>query len=232
MTKRRMIVVVFAVIGAVLGAGFGIVMAPTAKRYTASADVAMLPAPNLTTAESSSFWEVLTRGQISRTAAIVYEDRRWLASAAKAANVGRGELTLTAGALPETSILTVTVTANSSAAAEAALSDVLTTAAPQVGAVTAPFVAKVLSPTQDTAYPVPVPGRMQVAAFGALAGLLGGGVIGWYFLRRRSGVPVAEGRSGDIVHTEDIGQGEGVVQGEGVSQGGGVADDQAKHRGW
>ena len=217
MTKQRITIAVIALIGAVLGAMFGVLAAPTAERYTASADVALTPGPNLTTAESSSFWEVLTRGQISRTAAIVYEDRKWLTSAAKAADVRRSELTLTAGALPETSILTVTVTANSEAAAEAALSNVLTTAAPQVAAVTAPFVAKVLSPTEGTAYPVPLPGRTQVAASGALAGFLAGGTIGWYFQRRRKGMRAADDGPDASVHTDDA---------EDV-----VVEEHARHRG-
>ena len=187
--------------------------------------------------ESSSFWEVLTRGQISRTAAIVYEDARWLPSAAEAANVQQSELALTASALPETSIVNVTVTADSSAAAESALDDVLTTAAPEVASVTAPFVAKALSPTQGSAYPVPLPARTQIAAAGALAGLLGGGVIGWYFMRRRSGARLDRDHSGDIVrtddvvHTDDFSQPDALSQ-NAVSQEDAAVEDHAKHRGW
>lgn len=230
MTKRRLIIVAFALVGAVLGVAFGALAAPTAERYTASVNVAMIPAPTLTTVESSSFWEVLTRGQISRTAAIVYEDPRWLASAAKAADVRQSELTLTASALPDTSVIAVTVTASSSAAAEAALSDVLVTAAPEVAAVTAPFLTKVLSPTQGAAQPVPLPGRAQVAAAGALAGLLAGGSIGWYFLRRRSVQRLAGDHSADIVPT-DVSQ----LHNVGQDDDGGQLDDvgdHAKHRGW
>lgn len=226
MTKRRIIISGFALVGTVLGVVFGALTAPTAERYTASVNVAMIPAPTLTTVEASSFWEVLTRGQISRTAAIVYEDPRWLASAAKAANVRQSDLTLTASALPDTSVIAVTVTASSPAAAEAGLSDVLMTAAPEVAAVTAPFLAKVLSPTQGAAQPVPLPNRSQVAAAGALAGLLAGGSIGWYVLRRRSGPRVADDPSADTVPTDDA------LQLDDVGHDDAVVEEHARHRGW
>jgi hypothetical protein len=192
MTKRRLLIVLFALIGAVVGAGFGALAAPSADRYEASANVALLPAPNLTTDQSSTFWDVLTRGQISRTAAIVYGDSRWLQAAANAAGIPQSELTVTAAALPETTIVSVTVTAKSAAAAETALTTVLNTAAPEVSSVTAPFVAKVLWPPQDSSYPVPVPSRLQFAAAGALAGLLAGGSIAWFVARRRDTVPPLE----------------------------------------
>ena len=223
MTKLRFVIILFALIGAVLGAIFGALAAPTAERYKATAYIALIPGPDLTTVESSSFWEVLTRGQITRTAAIVYDDTRWLPSAAKAANVRQSELTIAASALPNTSVFSVTVKANSSAAAEAALSDVLIKAAPQVASVTQPFVAKLLAPTEGTAYPVPLPPRTQFAAAGGLAGLLVGGGIGWYFLRRRLGPQVADGHASDRSHTEDVG-----VENDDDA----VVEDHARHRGW
>lgn len=230
MTKLRFVIILFALIGAVLGAIFGALAAPTAQRYTASVNVALTPGPDLTTAESSSFWEVLTRGQISRTAAVVYDDPRWLTSAAKAAEVRQSELTLSASALPDTSIVAITVTANSPAAAEAALSDVLTTSTPHVASVTEPFLAKALSSTQGSANPVPLPGRAQVMAAGALAGLLGGGSIGWYFLRRRHGPRLGDDHPGDMVHTDDVDQLGAVVQVDAVVQDD-AGQDHTKHRG-
>lgn len=186
MTKRRVVIAAIALAGAVLGALLGFLVAPQSSRYTMSADVALLPAPNLTTAEASNFWEVLTRGQITRTAAIVYADQRWLPSAAKAANVPQSDLTLTAAALPETTVLTVTVTGPSSAATESALNDVLATATREASSISAPFLVKVLFPQQGSATKVAVPGRKQVAAAGFVAGLLAGGGIGWFVTRRRS----------------------------------------------
>ncbi len=185
MTHRRIMIAVVALIGALLGAGVGAVAAPGASRYAASANVAFLPAPELTMVEASDFWEVLTRGQVTRTAAIVYDDPRWLTSAAEAAKVPRDDLTLTAAALPDTTVLAVTVTAGSADAAEAALNSVLTSATPEVSSIAAPYFVKVLWPQENSAYPEPSPGRMQVAAAGALGGLLVGAGIGWLLQRRR-----------------------------------------------
>jgi hypothetical protein len=185
MTKSRIMIAALALIGAVLGAGLGAVVAPSANRYVADADVAFLPAPNLTMVEASDFWEVLTRGQVTRTAAIVYGDARWLSGAADAAQVPRDDLTLTAAALPETTVLKVTVTADSASAAETALNNVLVTATPEASSLAAPYFVKVLWPPEGSAYPEPIPGRLQVAAAGALAGLLAGGGVGWFLARRR-----------------------------------------------
>lgn len=185
MTKRRMLIAVLAVLGAVLGAGIGVFAVAAPSRYSASADVAFLPAPNLTTVEASDFWEVLTRGQVTRTAAIVYDDPRWLPSAADAAKVPRDDLTLEAVALPDTTMLTVTVSAGSAGAAEAALNNVLTTATPEVSSLVAPYFVKVLWPPEDSAWPEASPGRLQLAAAGALGGFLIGAGIGWLVQRRR-----------------------------------------------
>ncbi|TPG34232.1 hypothetical protein [Mycolicibacterium hodleri] len=185
MSRRRVVIALCAVVGAILGAVLGVVVAPQSSRYSASANVALLPAPDLTTVEASNFWEVLTRGQVTRTAAIVYGDPRWLPSAAKAANVAPGNLTLSAAALPETTMLSVTITADSAKAAESALTDTLNTATPDVTSLVAPYLVKILWPPQGNAVPVAAPGRLQVAAAAAFGGLLMGGGIGWLVARRR-----------------------------------------------
>lgn len=185
MKENRITVAVFALVGAFVVGALGYFLAPQPHRYQATAQVAMLPPPDLTSAQSSSFWEVLTRGQITRTAAVLYNDPRWLPSAANAAKVPRSELSHTAMALPDTTMLVITVEAGSPTAAEQALLDVLTTATPEVVALSAPFNVKVLWPPAGSGYPVPVPGAKQVAAAGALAGLMLGGGLGWFFLRSR-----------------------------------------------
>ena len=200
MAKYRVTIAAFAVIGALLGTALGFLLAPHPHRYQATARVALLPAPDLTIGEASPFWEVLTRGQISRTAAVLYNDQRWMPSAANAAKVPQSELSLTAAALPDTTILTVTIEAGSAAAAEAALNDVLTKATPEVTQMTAPYAVKVLWPQEGSAAPVPIPGRTQVAAAGALGGLLIGGGVGWLTLRarqRRDTAPATGARSFD-----------------------------------
>ncbi|MCX2932692.1 hypothetical protein ORI20_20680 [Mycobacterium sp. CVI_P3] len=203
MTKRRITIVVVAVIGAVLGAVLGVLAAPKPSRFVASANVAFLPGPDLTTVEASNFWEVLTRGQITRTAAIVYNDARWLTPAADAAKVPIGELTLMAAAVPETTMLTVTVTANSAAAAEAALNSVLVTATPEVSSLAAPYFVKVLWPPKNSAYPEATPGPMQVGAAGGLGGLLVGAGVGWFVARRRYGRRLADFSPGALLPDAD-----------------------------
>lgn len=202
MTRFRVFIAVCALIGAVVGAVLGYVLSPHPHRYKATANVALLPAADLTTVEASNFWEVLTRGQVSRTAAVVFDDPRWLTSAANTAKVPLDELSLDAAALPETTMLSVTVVANTAGAAEVALNDVLTTAAPEVASLTAPYVVKVVWPPKGSAVPVPLPGHLQVAAAGALGGFLVGGGLGWLVMRRRGAGTPGEELAGDIVDDE------------------------------
>lgn len=185
MSKQRIAVIVCALIGAVLGAGLGFKLAPNPQRYEISAKIGLMPAANLTTEKASAFWEVLTRGQVTRTAAVLYGDHRWLPTAAKAAQVHSSELRLTAMALPETTFVEVTVEAGSAAAAEAALTDVLNTATPEVTSVIIPYAVKILWPPPNSARAVAAPSGTQVAAAGAFGGLLLGAGIGWFVARSR-----------------------------------------------
>ena len=193
MRKRRAIVVLAALLGAVMGAVLGVLATPQTVRYGAWADIVLVPPSELTSAEASSFWEVLTGGQISRTAAILYSDARWLPTAAAAAGVPQGELNVEAYALPETTMLVVHAQADSQAAADSALNSVLTTATPEVSSVLSPYFVKVLRPQHDD--PMTGPGKLQFAAAGALGGLLVCGGLGWLFVRRRLGsaIPVGDG---------------------------------------
>lgn len=185
MSKQRIALIVCALIGAVLGAGLGFLLAPNPHRYEVSARVGLLPAADMTTDKSSAFWEVLTRGQLTRSAAVLYGDHRWLPAAAQAAKVHSSELSLTAIALPETTFVEVTVEAGSEAAAEAALTGVLTTATPEVTSVIIPYTVKILWPPPKSARAVPAPSGEQVAAAGAFGGLLLGAGIGLFIVRSR-----------------------------------------------
>ncbi|WP_179466270.1 YtxH domain-containing protein [Mycolicibacterium vinylchloridicum] len=199
MTKHRRTIAVFAFIGAIVGAALGYFLAPQPHWYQASANVALLPAPDLTTEQSSAFWEVLTRGQVSRTAAVLYNDARWVPSAANAAKVPQADLSLSAAALPDTTIVVVTVVAHSADAAEAGLNDVLNRATPEVASLAAPYAVKVMWPPQNNALPLPSPRRSQVAAAVALGGLLVGGGAGWIVARSRDRRnDPASGRTGPI----------------------------------
>ncbi len=204
MTNHRITIAVFALVGALLGAVAGFLLVPGASRYTASANVALLPSPDLTLVEASGFWDVLTRGQVTRTAAVVYGDERWLTPAAGAAKVPQRQLTLTAAALPETTLLTVKVTAGSAAAAETALNEVLNTATPQVSSLAAPYSVKVLWPPKGGGVtPVPMPSRVQIAAAGALGGLLLGAGAGWFYTRRSRGAQAASSTNSTDSTDED-----------------------------
>ncbi|MGD9622059.1 MAG: hypothetical protein AB7G47_12810 [Mycolicibacterium sp.] len=200
MTKRRLIVVVFALVGAVVGALVGILVTPHSTRFEVSANVVLVPPPQLSSGEASSFWEVLTGGQVSRTAAIIFQDARWLPAAAAAAGVAPHELSLTAYALPETTMLTVTVQASSRPAADSALNSVLTAATPEVSSVLSPYFVKVLWPQKG--HLVTGPGKKQFAVAGALGGLLVCGGVGWLFVRRRSGAAVRDTDGPDLLDKE------------------------------
>lgn len=187
MNRQRTVIMGFVLICTVVGALFGYTLAPTTHRYSAGAKVVLLPAADLPASEASNFWEVLTRGQVSRMAAIIYDDQRWLSSAARAANVPQDQLSLSASALQDTTMVVVTVTANSPMAAEAALNDVLTVATAEVTSLVVPYKVKVLWPPPDSGWPIPEPGRMQVAAAGGLGGLLVGIGLPWLRHVRRRG---------------------------------------------
>ncbi len=85
----RPIVAIAAVIGVLIGGAVGMLV-PLTTHYRATAQVAMVPpGANLTTADASAYWEVLTQGQVSHTAATVFSDPRWTPSAVSAAGGGR-----------------------------------------------------------------------------------------------------------------------------------------------
>ncbi|BBY45258.1 hypothetical protein A5765_04155 [Mycolicibacterium celeriflavum] len=169
------IVAMCAAIGLVIGGLAGLLL-PVSTTYRATAQVALVPGPDLSTADASAYWEVLTQGQVSRTAAAVYSDPRWAASAASAAGIDASSLTLTAGALPDTTMVSITADAPSAQAAQAAVSDLLAKATPEVTAVSAPFQVRVVSPPDGAS--AMTTSRTQLVLAGALGGLLLGVAVG------------------------------------------------------
>jgi hypothetical protein len=149
---------------------------PVSTTYRATAQVALVPGTNLATADATAYWEVLTQGQVSRTAAAVFSDPRWFASAASVAGVAESNLMLTAGAVPDTTMVSITADAPSAFAAQAAVSDLLAKATPEVTAVSAPFQVRVVSPP-DGAFAVTT-SRIQLILAGALGGLIFGAAVG------------------------------------------------------
>ena len=179
------IVVISTVVGLVIGAVGGGLF-PVSTTYRATAQVALVPGPDLTTADASAFWEVLTQGQVSRTAAAVFSDPRWVAGAASAGGIDESSLVLTAGALPDTTMVTITADAPSAHSAQAAVADLLAKATPEVAAVSAPFQVRVVSPPVG-AYAMST-SRIQLLLAGALVGAMFGATIGigvaWLRTRR------------------------------------------------
>lgn len=187
----RPVVAVAALVGLLIGGAVGMLV-PLTTHYQAAAQVAMVPGPNLTTADASAYWEVLTQGQVSHTAATVFGDPRWKPSAASAAGVDPSQITLTAGAIPNTTMVSITADGSSAQAVQAALSDLLDKALPEVSAVSTPFTVRIVSqPISVTATAVP---RLQVGLAGALGGLLIGAAagLGVAWLRAKS----TRGKSG------------------------------------
>ena len=133
-----LVVPVCALIGLLIFVVPAFLLTGHAERFKAQSTVAMLPGPTVPNTEVSNYWEVLNRGQATRSAAIVLQDDRWLGNASSAAGVPKSELALTAGAIPDTTLITVTMEANSAKAAEAALQSVLSEALGQAAQVSGP----------------------------------------------------------------------------------------------
>ncbi|MFV8165929.1 hypothetical protein ACNQVK_28160 [Mycobacterium sp. 134] len=147
------------------------------SRYTAEATLAMLPSQQVPVTQAPGFWEVLSRGQATRSAAIVLADPKWLISGSAAAGVPESELQLEAGAIPDTTLITVRMSANSAAVAETAMNKVLADSLVPAASATGPFRLEVVSAPDGSAKSA-APARTQM--FGALgiAGLLVGGGAG------------------------------------------------------
>lgn len=147
-------------------------------RYTASATVAMLPGPKVGDDALANYWEVLNRGQATRTAATVIGQSRWL----DVIGANGQELTLSAGALPDTTLIDVEVQADSAAAARKALKGVLDASLPTAAKSSGPFALNVVSST-DANITTQSPGRTQLLAVLGASGALAGGGLGLLWVR-------------------------------------------------
>lgn len=166
---------VFGLLAGVLAAA--VLTGREPARYTAEATLAMLPSQQVPVTQAPGFWEVLSRGQATRSASIVLGDPKWLPSAAAAAGVPQSDLEFEAGAIADTTLITIQMKADSAAAAEGALNKVLADAMIPAASATGPFRLEVVSAPDGSAKSM-APERTQM--FGALgiAGLLVGGGAG------------------------------------------------------
>lgn len=194
LTRTGLVATVLALCGLLIGLLGAQALTGRGERFTAQATLAMLPGSDISVAETPAFWEVLNAGQATRSAAIVLADSRWLDGAALAAGVPRTTLTLTAGAIPQTTLITTTMKADSAGAANAALSSVLGDAVGFAATVSGPFrIQTVTPPTVQSLSPK----RIQTMAALGIAGLLIGGGAG-IFISRSARARLAQGREGAV----------------------------------
>ena len=204
MSRRpRLVVIVLAVVGlstGILGAYF---FTGRSDQFTARATLAMLPTADIPIDDLSTYWEVLNRGQATRSAAVVLEDKRWLDAAAASAGVPGSGLTLSAAAIPETTLVSVTMRADSPKNAEGALNSVLTDAIGSAAAVAGPFRLEVIDSPDGSARSM---SSASITTFGGagMAGLLVGSGAGFLISRSMRGGrthrPVVERGPGSPTH--------------------------------
>jgi PST family polysaccharide transporter len=186
LTRTWLVMTVLATIGLSIGVLVAYVFNGHAERFTAQATLAMLPGPEVPVEQAPNFWEVLNQGQATRSAAIVLGDNRWLDAAASAAGVSKSDLTLSAGAIPSTTLITVRMQADSARGAELALDSVLTDASGFAASVSGPFRLETIASPDGSAHSM---GPARVQMFGALgiAGLLVGAGAGLLVSRSAQG---------------------------------------------
>ena len=161
-----------------------LVLSYEAPRYRAETQVALLPARTTPPEDLSDYWEALSRGQAARVAAEVLGQRRWIAPAAATTGVPASSITLSAGAVAETTLIDVSLEAGSPSAAETGLNTVIREARPVVEAVSGPFALEVVQSADGSAERLGVAANQLFAVAGA-TGLLVGSGIALMIVRRR-----------------------------------------------
>lgn len=155
-------------------------------RYRAETQLALLPGPFVPPQEVADSWEALSRGQAARIAAEVLGQRRWREAAAQSAGVSPESVTITAGAVADTTLIDVGVEAGSQRAAEQAAATLVREARPVVEQVSGPFILEILQPAEGNAKQVGTPPG-QLLAVASAAGLLLGSGGALLVLRHRTG---------------------------------------------
>jgi capsular polysaccharide biosynthesis protein len=154
------------------------------ERYRAEAQVVLVPGRQAPVEEISSLWEALSRGQAAVIGAEVMGQRRWLEPAAAAADVAEEELTLSAGAVTDTTLINVSVEASSARAAEIATEAAVREARPLVEQVTGPFALEIVQGAEGSAEVVGAD-RFQALVVAGVAGLVLGSGVALAVVRRR-----------------------------------------------
>jgi hypothetical protein len=153
LTRRALVAVVLS---GLLAAGLSlavtaIVVGGSMQKYRATAQLALVPGPQVPAEEVPSYWEALNGGQAARVAAAVFAQPQWLAPAGAAAGVPASGITTTAGVVESTSLLSVTAETTSERAAEVALDALIASATPTAEEVSGPFAIIVVQSAGGTA---------------------------------------------------------------------------------
>jgi len=119
------------------------------ERWTATADVLIVP--ELPQADIGSYFEVLSRGQVTATAAEIMGDDRFLTSAALDVEIDPAEVESNVSVVPGTAVLTFSVTADEPADAEAIVDRLVSRSMPTVNELLSPFEVRTLGPADGSA---------------------------------------------------------------------------------
>ena len=177
--RTRLVVAALATSGLLLGLIVAHLLTTGEQRYLAQATLAMVPAQDVKPDVAIQFWEVLNRGQATRTAALALEDDRWRASAASATGVPEDGITLRASAITDTTLISVEVEAPTSWSAATALDTVLKDGSAYAATISGPFRLETITATGSSAEAL-TPNRFQTLGVLGVAGLLvgaGGGAL-------------------------------------------------------
>lgn len=190
-TRTRQFIAVLAIIGLVVGcvAGF---LTSRQDRFLAQVTLAMLPGPEVPPEAALGFWEVLNNGQATRTAAMTLEDPRWLGAISQDTGFLTSDFALSAGAVPDTTLVVVTLEASSAWAAERGLTTIVTDGVADAEKVSGPFALETVSVDYTQASSLS-PALLPTVIVSGLAGLLLGSGVGFLIGRSLEGRK-AEGR--------------------------------------
>lgn len=168
-----------------------VVLSSSEPRYRAQTQLALLPGPLVPTEEVAAYWDALSSGQSARIAAEVLGQRRWVAPAAQAADVPAESISVSAGAVSDTSLIDVGVEASSPQAAEQAVAALVREARPVVEQVSGPYVLEVVQPVGGSATRTGTP-LPQVLAVVGVTGLVAGCGVALVIVRRVVGSAISE----------------------------------------
>ncbi|MEQ6901080.1 Wzz/FepE/Etk N-terminal domain-containing protein [Nocardioides sp. YIM 152588] len=174
--QSRWLVVGLTVAGALLGIVAAAVVGEAPPRYLATATLAMTPAEGTRPAEIGGRWEVLSGGQATRTAAAVLGQQTWLDEAASRAGTEAADLGLEAGAVPDTTLITMRLTAGGEEAAATALASVIDQASDQAASVSGPFALVVVEEPSSTELASLAGGWQRTFVLTLAGGLVGYGL--------------------------------------------------------